>query len=174
MPEYFRVGKIVNTHGIRGEVRVIAATDFPEARFKKGAQLFVLTNPVKTVTVASSRKHKDFTLLTFEGFGNINDVLPFKGFELAVDAATTEQVPLQEDEFFYKDIIGMTIKTTDGTEVGQVKDIMELGPNDVWVVKRRGKHDLLLPFIKSVVLTVNVADKTAVVDIPEGLDPDED
>lgn len=174
MPEYYQVGKIVNTHGIRGEVRVIAATDFPEERFKKGAQLFVLSQPAKAVTVASSRKHKDFILLTFEGYGNINDVLPFKGFELGVDAATADEAPLADDEFFYKDIIGMTIQTADGTVVGQVKDIMELGPNDVWVVKRGGKHDLLLPFIKSVVLTVDVAAKTATVEIPEGLDPDED
>lgn len=174
MPEYYPVGKIVNTHGIRGEVRVMANTDFPDERFKKGAKLFVLSQPAKAVTVASKRKHKDFTLLTFEGYGDINEVLPFKGMELAVDAATLETAPLKQDEFYYKDIIGMDIKTEDGTLVGQVKEIMELGPNDVWVVKRTGKHDLLLPFIKSVVLTVDVNAKTATVDIPEGLDPDED
>ncbi len=174
MPEFYHVGKIVNTHGIRGEVRVIATTDFPEKRFKKGAKLFVLTQPVQAVTVAGNRKHKDFTLLTFEGFGNINEVLPFKGFELGVDASTLEEAPLDDDEFYYKDIVGMTIQTEDGAVVGQVKEIMELGPNDVWVVKRRGKQDLLLPFIKSVVLNVDVASRTATVEIPEGLDPDED
>lgn len=174
LPEYYHVGKIVNTHGIRGEVRLIATTDFPDERFKKGAELVVLTTPVKKVRIASSRKHKDFTLLTFEGYSNINDVLPFKGFELGVDAATLDDVKLDDDEFFYRDIMGLTIKEQDGTVVGQVKDIMELGPNDVWVVKRKGKHDLLIPFIKSVVLDVNVAAKTATVEIPEGLDPDED
>lgn len=174
MPEFYHVGKIVNTHGIRGEVKVVATTDFPDARFKKGAELVVLTSTPTPVTVASHRVHKGMDLLTFKDYGNINDVLQFKGQMLGVREDALEDAPLDDNEFFYKDIIGMTVQTEDGNVVGTISEILSPGANDVWVVKRKGKQDLLLPYIESVVLTVNVAAKTTTVRIPEGLDPDED
>lgn len=173
MPEFYHVGKIVNTHGIRGEVKVAATTDFPDARFKKGAELVVLTTPPTPVTVSSHRTHKGMDLLTFKTYENINDVLRFKGLMLAVREDALDAAPLDDNEFFYKDIIGMTVELEDGQVIGTISEILSPGANDVWVVKRRGKQDLLLPYIESVVLTVNVAAKTTVVRIPEGLDPDE-
>lgn len=173
MPEFYHVGKIVNTHGIKGEVKVVATTDFPETRFQKGAKLVIMGKTNVPVTVTASRVHKGTMLLTFEGYNDINEVLPFKGQLLGVAEADMDQAELQDDEYFYKDIIGMTVQTEDGTEVGTVSEILSPGANDVWVVKRRGKQDLLLPYIASVVLRVDVPNKLTVVDIPEGLDPDE-
>ncbi|MED9786905.1 MAG: ribosome maturation factor RimM, partial [Latilactobacillus curvatus] len=92
MPEkYYQVGKIVNTHGIRGEVRVIATTDFTDSRFKKGVQLAVeMPNGLVDVKVAAMRQHKQFYLLQFEGMGNINDVEQFKGHNLKIAASQRE------------------------------------------------------------------------------------
>ena len=75
--EFYQVGKIVNTHGIRGEVKVIATTDFPEQRFKVGNKLYIFKENAQTgleVTVKSSRKHKQFIMLKFEGYDNISEV----------------------------------------------------------------------------------------------------
>ena len=108
MPEkYYQVGKIVNTHGIRGEVRVIATTDFTEERFKKGTHLAVeMPNGLTPVTVSAIRQHKQFYLLQFEGLGNINDVELFKGHNLKI-AASERDDQLEDDEYYYGDIIGL-------------------------------------------------------------------
>ena len=69
MQKWYKVGKIVNTHGIRGEVRVVSSTDFPEERYQKGSTLYIFKKDAKDpveVIVASSRQHKNFYLLTFE------------------------------------------------------------------------------------------------------------
>ncbi|KRN29625.1 16S rRNA processing protein RimM [Lactobacillus selangorensis] len=174
MPEFYRVGRIVNTQGLKGELRILATTDFPDARFQAGQRLYIQTKqgPV-AVTVKSHRKHKNFELLTFEGYDDINAVEQFKGDDLEV-AAADRGTDLSADEYYYNDIIGLTVKDVQtGNPIGTVTDIMDLGPNDVWVVERDGKSDLLLPYLKSVVLKVDLQDKTATVDVPAGLD-DED
>ncbi|WP_155286661.1 ribosome maturation factor RimM [Lacticaseibacillus zhaodongensis] len=173
MPEYYHVGKIVNTHGIKGEIKVMATTDFPDERFKKGAELYILTKPELRVVVSGHRVHKDMHLLTLEGYDNINDVEKYKGQLLGVKADHLEKAPLNDGEFFYKDVIGMQVQTEDGIKVGTISEILSPGANDVWVVRRPGKSDLLLPYIDSVILQVDVANKKTIVDIPEGLDPDE-
>lgn len=167
MPELYHVGNIVNTHGIRGEVRVIVTTDFPEERFATGAKLIIDTTPNTPVVVAASRKHKGFTLLRFEGMDNINDVERFKGHTLNVTEA--EQQPLEDGSYYYRDLIGLHVIDQDGAELGVVSEILSPGANDVWVIPRANKPDVLLPFLKSVVLDIDVAAKIAHVDVPEGL-----
>lgn len=82
MEKYFNVGKIVNTHGIRGEIRVISRTDFPEERYKVGNSLLLFmpgSKDPEELIVKSHRTHKNFNLLTFEGFDNVNEVERMKG-----------------------------------------------------------------------------------------------
>lgn len=174
MDKYYQVGKIVNTQGLRGEVRIVAITDFPEERFHNGQRLYIMTQPQPTpVTVAKSRKQKGMWIVKFKEFDDINQIEPFKGMDLRV--AATDQQQLAADEYYYHDIIGMKIiDYNNGEELGVVREILSPGANDVWVVARPGKKDVLLPFIKSVVLKVNVADQQAIVDIPDGLIDDED
>lgn len=173
MPEYYHVGKIVNTHGIRGELKVLATTDFPQERFKKGAELFVLTKTPQKVTVTSSRTHKGMVLVAFDGYQDINEVLQFKGQMLGVADDKLDEAKLAENEYYYRDIIGMDVQDVDGNSLGTIKEILSPGANDVWVVGRKGKQDLLLPYIESVILKVDVPGKMTIVDVPEGLDPDE-
>ncbi|MCX2455951.1 ribosome maturation factor RimM [Lacticaseibacillus nasuensis] len=173
MPDRYKVGTIVNTHGVRGEVRVIATTDFPAERFAKGSQLIVETTPPTPVTVASARKHKQFTLLTFTEFADMDAVLPFKGHDLSVPAAAVK--PLTEpDTYYYRDIIGLTVIDDTGATLGKVSEILTPGPNDVWVIPRPGKPDILLPFLKSVVTAIDLDAKVAHVVVPEGLIDDAD
>lgn len=139
MTEYLNVGKIVNTHGIRGEVRVISQTDFPELRYKKGAKLTLFQEgkqPLK-LTIASHRKHKNFDLLTFEGYLTINDVEKFRDGILKV--SEYDLTDLEENEYYYYEIIGLHVLDENGELLGTIKEILSPGANDVWVVQRKEK-----------------------------------
>ncbi len=175
MTEWFQVGKIVNTHGIRGEVRVISQTDFPDERFEEGNELFIAPSsegPRTRVIVQSHRQHKTFDLLVFEGFFNVNDVEKFKGQNLYV--TEDQQGELEENEFYYHEIIGCEVETEEGKPLGKIKDILATGANDVWVIQRKGKKDLLIPYIEQVVKSVNIEEKQVVIHPMEGLIDDED
>lgn len=170
MTNWYRVGKIVNTQGIKGELRIISSTDFPEERYKKGATLYIEHPSLKEklpVTVQSHRLHKNFHLLKFEGYSNINDVEKFKGGELYIPEEDLQE--LDEGEYYYHEIIGCDVFTEEGELIGKVKEILSPGANDVWVVKRKGKKDVLIPYIESVVKDVNPKEKKITIHVIEGL-----
>lgn len=167
--ELYNVGKVVNTHGIRGEVRVVPTTDFVEQRFAPQQKLYLQTadDPI-ALTIESARRHKGFILVKFVGYDNINAVERFRGHELQVSG--DDQQPLAEGQYYYHQIIGLTVKTMDGETIGTIKEILAPGANDVWVVKRAGKPDLLLPVIDDVVKKVDLANQQVLVELMEGLE----
>jgi len=166
--DYLKVGKIVNTHALQGEVRVISSSDFKEERFKKGSKLFIDYNgEYIPVTVKSHRANKNFDLLKFINLDHINDVEKYKGCELLVDASELEE--LDGNEFYFHQIIGCTVKTTDGEMLGVIGDILQTGANDVWVINRKGEKDVLIPYIEDVVKTVDIKEKIVTIELLEGL-----
>ena len=170
---YFNVGKIVNTQGLQGELRVLSVTDFSEERFKKGSKLSIFDDKnqfVMEVEIASHRKQKIFDIVKFKGLYHINDVEKYKGCSLKV--AEEDLADLEDDEFYFHEIIGLDVYEGDHL-IGQIKEILQPGANDVWVVARKGKRDLLLPYIPPVILKVDIPNGRVEVDIMEGLD-DED
>lgn len=169
--KYYNVGKIVNTQGIKGEVRVIATTDFINDRFQPGNRLFLFPEGVKTpleVIIKTHRPHKQFQLLSFEGYSSINDVEKLKGSELKIIAEDRQELP--EGEFYFDQIIGLEVWSDEGEKIGTVKEIIQPGANDVWIVKREKKPDLLLPYIDSCIKKVDIAEKKVMVHILEGLE----
>ena len=107
MENYLAVGKIVNTQGLKGEVRVISVTDFVNERYKKGALLTIFQDGKETVevTVKSHRKHKNFDLLTFENHPRIEDVEIYKGSELKVSKEHIQELRVQQgDTHFISDL----------------------------------------------------------------------
>lgn len=167
--DFYNVGKIVNTHGIRGDVRVMPTTDFVAERFAKGQDLYLQQagEPLK-LTVESARQHKGFILVKFVGYDNINDVQAFREHELMVSGK--DQQPLEDGQYYYHQIIGLSVKTVDGEELGTIKEILSPGANDVWVVQRDGKKDLLLPVIDDVVKDVDLDAGEVTVELMEGLE----
>lgn len=165
----YNVGRLVNTHGVRGEVRVLSNTDFASERYMVGNTLYIVTEKGEQtkVTVASHRKHKSFDLLTFKEFHNINEVEHFKGSTLKVDEQ--QLIDLEEGEFYYHEIIGCIVVAEDGTEIGKISEIIETGANDVWIVKRKGKKDALIPYIEPVVKDINIEEKKIMIHLMEGL-----
>lgn len=164
------VGKVANTHGIRGELKVWPQTDFPDVRFRSGSRLLLVPpeagEPLEVV-VQSSREHSNVFIVKLKGFDNINEVEKFKGWELKVEGA--DRVELEEGEYYVRDIVGCAVVTDEGEELGTITDILSPGANDVWVVKRPKGKDLLLPVIDDVVLDVDVAARLVKVHLMEGL-----
>ncbi|AVK83148.1 ribosome maturation factor RimM [Lysinibacillus sp. B2A1] len=169
--EWFNVGRIVNTHGIRGEVRILSTTDFEEERFAVGNRLAAFKKDDKKptwVTIVSVRRHKNFILLSFEGMDNINFVEPFKEGMLKVTKDQLSDDLLQENEFFFHEIIGCEIVSEEGEKIGVVSDILQTGANDVWVVKG-AKKEHYIPYIEDIVKEINVDDKKIVIHVMDGL-----
>ena len=167
---YYDVATIVKTHGIKGELQVISLTDFPEERFQPGSQLFIEKDDGQhqEVEVESARPHKQFMLIKLKGYDNINDVLQFTKKKLQVSEDQQDDLP--QGQYYYRQIVGLDVKTTDGQLLGQIKEIMPTGANDVWVVARPNKEDLLLPAIPDVIKEVNLDDGLVIVELMEGLE----
>ena len=167
---YYRVGKIINTHGIRGEVRVLSTSDFTDERFMPGNALYLFDKGelVKEVIVKTHRKHKQFDLLSFEKLEDINLIEGFKGFDIKI--SEDQQQDLEDGSYYYHQIIGLDAVTLDGEKIGKISEILAPGANDVWVVKRKGKKELLLPVIDDVIKKVDLEQGLVVVDLLEGLD----
>jgi len=167
---WYNVGKIVNTHGIMGEVRVISSTDFPEERYAIGSDLGLFMpgseKPI-SLTVASHRKHKNFDLLTFENHPYLQDVEAYKDGVLKVSEDKLGQ--LEDGVFYHHEIIGCQVVTIDGTEIGQVTEILETGANDVWTVKPVTGKLQYIPYIDDVVKEIDIDNNKIVIDPIEGL-----
>ncbi|MCD5322661.1 MULTISPECIES: ribosome maturation factor RimM [Pontibacillus] len=168
--ELYTIGKVVNTHGVRGEIRVIQVTDFEE-RFEPGNQVYWVPQSKQDtpllLTIKGHRMHKSFHLLHFEEYSSLNEVESLKGGTLAI--TKEQQTPLDEGEFYYHEVIGCTVKTADGNVVGTVKEILSPGGNDVWVVGRPQQKDALIPYIEQVVTEVDITHKTITIEPMEGL-----
>lgn len=163
----FTIGKIVNTHGIKGEVKVLRISDFDE-RFTPEQTVYVIKDdkPIE-LTIATHRLHKGFDLIQFKDYANINLVESFKGCKLKI--REDQLTELEDHEFYYHEIIGCEVYTSDNTKLGKVKEILSPGANDVWVVKRETGKDLLIPYIEDVVKQVNIETKRIVIEPMEGL-----
>lgn len=166
---FFNVGKIVNTHGIKGEVKVIRITDFEE-RFAKGSILYLQRKQSHTpiqLTVKQHRRHKQFDLLMFESYDTISDVEPFKEGMLMIKEDQLH--PLEDGDYYYFEIIGCEIYTMADEHVGTVKEILSPGANDVWVVQRPQQKDVLIPYIEDIVKEINISEKKIRIEPMEGL-----
>ncbi|MNW45826.1 Ribosome maturation factor RimM [compost metagenome] len=164
------VGKIVNTHGIRGDVKVLLHTDFPEVRFAPKSSLTMIHPENGTqivVTVASARPYKGMYIVKFNEYNDINVVEKYKGYELKVAKENSVQLP--KNEYYFHEIIGCRVVSDEGEELGVIEEILRPGANDVWVVKLPNRRQLLLPVIDDVVLDVDVSAKLVKVHVMEGL-----
>lgn len=164
--DYFRVGVIANTHGIRGEVKVYPTTQEP-SRFQNMKEIILDTGKEKKVLeVASARFFKNLVILKFKGINSINDIEQYKGMDLLVTRENA--IPLEEGEYYIADIIGAKVITDTGEKFGELKDVLQTGANDVYVVEHEGR-EVLLPVIPDCVLERDLENKLVTVHIMEGL-----
>ena len=164
--EKIRVGKIVNTFGIKGELKVEIITDFPQERFVKDRVLFVEENGKDVpLTLASVRYHKGFALLLFKGLENINLVEKYKGLDLWINK---EEIPELKDGYYTFELVGMNAYLEDGTLIGEVTDVEDYPANSVLRVKN-GEKEALIPFVDAFVVKVEKQENRILIRNMEGL-----
>lgn len=162
-----QVGVITQTHGIRGEVKVFPTTDDVN-RFKKLKEVILETEKERlALTVESVKFFKQYVILKFKEYDSINDMEQYKGARLLVPRE--KAVKLQKDEYFVADLIGMQIITEDGESFGRLKNVLETGANDVYVVETPENKEVLLPAIKECVLHIDMDKAVITVHIMDGL-----
>lgn len=162
------IGKVVAPHGVRGDVRVIPLTDFPD-RFLNMKSVLVGD---QRLPIESAKFHKQFLILKFRGLDDRNSVEQLRGSLLQVQKK--DAVPLEEGRYYVFDIVGMSVYTADGRLEGVITDVISTGSNDVYVVERQGGRALLVPALKKIVASIDVAGKRMVIQNPEEWDADED
>lgn len=167
MLEFLQAGVITSTHGLKGEVKVFPTTDDPE-RFEDLETIYLDTGrEKKPLEIQHVRYFKQYVILKFKGYDDINQVEGWKQRPLLVDRA--HAVELGEDENFIADLIGLTVKTEEGEILGELTDVLETGANDVYVVEAPGQKELLLPAIKQCVLRVDLEEGVMTVRLLKGL-----
>lgn len=123
MVDYIYIGKIVGTHGIKGEIRLISNFDKKDLVFKKGMSIYIGENKIKQ-TICSYRKHKNYDMIVMEGYSDINEVLPYKGLKVYVLRSDI----LSSNDYVLDDLIGMEV-ISDNKNYGVVKDIFDNNGN---------------------------------------------
>jgi len=165
--EYITIGKIVNTHGRYGGVRVYPLTDFPD-RFKEMKSVLVnVEGKCRTLHIEQVYFHKRYVIIKFKEIKGIEDAELLKGALLQVDR--DHLVPLPEGSFYIFEIIGLLVYTKSGDYLGKVKDVLQTGANDVYVVDRDDKREVLIPALKTVVEKIDLEKRCMLVELPEGL-----
>lgn len=162
-----RVGVISSTHGVKGEVKVFPTTDDPQ-RFKHLKEVILDTGKEQLpLEIEHVKFFKNMVILKFKGLDNINDIEKYKSKDLLI--TRDQAVELEPDEYFITDLIGLAVKTDDGQELGIMKDVMETGANDVYVVEMKNGKELLLPAIADCILNIDLEQETMTVHILDGL-----
>ena len=164
-----KVGKIVNTHSLKGEVKVISSTDFEDQRFEKGTELLITrgNQVVKEVTVESYRTHKNNLLVKFVGIDSIEEAEKLKNLQIKIDSENIGE--LEENEYYFHEIIGCEVFDENGKSLGEISEILTPGANDVWVIKTQNGKEILIPYIEDVVKKIDVENKKIDIEVMEGL-----
>lgn len=167
MESYLRVGVIASTHGLKGEVKVYPTTEEPE-RFCSLKRVFLDTGKeYLPLEVADVKFFKNQVILKFREFQDINEVEPYRGRDLLIPRE--EALPLEENENYIGDLIGMEVWTDEEECLGTLTDVLQTGANDVYVVETKEKQEILLPAIPSCILAVDIEQSRMRVHILEGL-----
>lgn len=161
--EYVFIGKIVNTHGVKGEVRILSDFKYKEKIFKKGVNIYIGKDKVREV-INSYRHHKIFEMITLEGYNNINEVLKYKGSNVYV---LKNDIIFKEGEYLDSDLIGIDVYQKDRL-VGKIKRIDKYSTNEVIVIRGNDK-DYLVPWVKELVLDIDLKKKIMVIADLKGL-----
>lgn len=161
------VGKIINTHGLRGEVKIQSWTDSPDV-FEDLGYVFVSGKLIdQKLTIKQVKYQKNNIIVKFDEINTIEEAERYKNCVLTADRDMLGDLP--EGVYYIADLIGLKVQTEDGTVLGTVTDVFQTGANDVYEVSRPEDKPLLLPAIPNVVRRIDLADGIIVVQLLEGL-----
>ena len=170
-PQYLILGKISRPHGVRGEVRMRIVTDYPE-QLHDLKKVYIGTSPddddIEAIELSKVRFHQDYALLTFKGVNNRDDVDKFR--QKAVMIHIDNAIPLEDGEYYLFQLIGLTV-VADEQEIGIVKEVIETGANDVYVVDGDRYGEVLIPAHEETIIKIDFDTEIITMSLPEGLLP---
>jgi 16S rRNA processing protein RimM len=161
------VGRVARAHGINGEVSVEVRTDVADLRFADGARLDTDPPRNEPLTVAHTRWHSGRLLVSFEGFADRTAAESLRGTLLTVDSSTSP--PTDDDEYWDHELTGLDVESPTGDPLGVIDDVIHPPGVPLLVVRRPDGSEALVPFVKDIVPTVDLAARRVVIDPPEGL-----
>lgn len=167
MEDLLKVGVITTTHGVRGEVKVFPTTDEAERFLELEYVLLDTGRELRRLDIRHVKFFKNLVILKFEGVDNINDIEKYRGCDLWIPREEGQE--LGENEYYIADLIGMTVLLEDGTEFGTLKNVIETGANDVYVVSSREHGEVLLPAIRECIRNVDTEKNLMTVHLMKGL-----
>lgn len=170
MEKQLQAGVITSTHGIRGEVKVFPTTDDAQY-FRELKKVYLDTGKEQIpLEIEHVKFFKQFAILKFKGLDNINDIEKYKGKSLMIDREDAS--PLGEDEYYIGDMIGMDVYTDDPAEhFGVLRDVLETGANDVYIIDSDRHGEVLVPAIRQCILRVDTEKNEMHIHLMEGLLP---
>lgn len=155
MSDYFKVGQIVNTHGIKGEVKVMVLTNDAN-NFKRYGKVCVEGQWKK---IESVKFQKDRVILKLEGINSMNDAETYK--QKYLEVLRSDEPELEDDEYYIQDIIGAKVFDTEGKNLGEIADVIQTKNNDVYWIKK--PKELLIPVLEDIVLEIDVDEKKVII-----------
>jgi len=172
-PDYLLLGKVLRPHGVRGELKVSILTDYPE-RLRELDAIFIgsgVDDPAATpYHIQAVRFHQGYALIKFKEVPDRNAAERFR--ELFVMIDTANAVPLEENEFYLYQLIGLNVQTDSGQPLGTIAEVLETGANDVYVLQSDQYGELLIPAHDETIIKIDFKTEIVTVKLPDGLLPD--
>jgi 16S rRNA processing protein RimM len=157
---YLEAGRIVNTHGVRGEVKIQPWADSPE--FLKGfSRLYIDGKPYRLL---SARVHKSSVIASLEDVDDVNAAMALRDKTVFIDR---REARLPEGGYFIQDLIGAKVVTEDGAELGTLVEVLNMPASDVYVV--RGEREILIPAVPQFIISRDIDEGVITVRMMEGL-----
>ena len=167
MVSYLEIGQIVNTYGIKGFLKVVPYTD-DNKRFERLKTVYVDQKGKKLeIEIEEIKYSKNLVLLKLKGIDSIEEAEKYKNAILKIDRKNAVELP--ENTYFMVDLLGLSVYTEEGENIGKVEDIFKTGSNDVYVVKDELGKQILLPAIESVIKQIDIKNGKIIVHLLEGL-----
>lgn len=167
--DLLEVGKIINTHGLKGEVKVVSWTDSPDT-FENLDYVFArMRGGDVRLDIKNIKYQKNNIIVLFAQIDSIDEAEKYKNAVLFANKDMLGDLP--ENVYYIADLIGCTV-SDENSEIGVLADVFATGSNDIYDIKRDGRKNLLVPIIDGVVQSVDIENKKITIKIPEGLEDD--
>ena len=167
--EYLLLGYITDAFSLDGTFKVLSKTDFASKRYKKGNEIFLYNPKTKerlTVIVESFRNNGQFDFIKVNNVNYKEEALEFKGYEIQ---ALKDYDVVGKDDYYYVDLVGCKVVDQNGKEQGKVSQVEEFPAQLTLRVKRNGKEDFFVPFVKAFIRRVDINKKEIEINIIEGM-----
>lgn len=162
---YTAIGKITNTHGVKGDMKIFPLTDDPDRFFN--LRKAYIGEIKEEVLPEDPRIHKGMVLLKFKGLQDINKILRFKGQYIYI--LDDDRVKLPEGRYYISDLLGCEVIDMSERKLGTIKDVLQGAANDVYVIDGGNGKEYLIPAVERFIVSVNITDKRIQVDPIEGM-----